>query len=52
VLYVNNIRSYYNILKWLTAGEDIEAIEEELMKEQHPEELEPETREEPATETA
>ncbi len=22
VLYVNNIRSYYNILKWLTAGEE------------------------------
>jgi hypothetical protein len=21
VLYVNNIRSYYNILKWLTANE-------------------------------
>jgi len=22
VLYVNNIRSYYNILKWLTANEE------------------------------
>lgn len=52
VLYVNNIRSYYNILKWLTAGEDIEAIEEELMKEQHPDELEPATRQKPPTETA
>ena len=31
VLYVNNIRSYYNILKWLTAsesGEDVEDPEE------------------------
>ncbi len=24
VLYVDNIRSYYNILKWLTANEDVE----------------------------
>ena len=24
VLYVNNIRSYYNILKWLTANEESE----------------------------
>jgi membrane-bound lytic murein transglycosylase F len=29
VLYVNNIRSYYNILKWLTANED-EPVPEEL----------------------
>ena len=27
VLYVNNIRSYYNILKWLTANEEAEKIE-------------------------
>jgi len=27
VLYVNNIRSYYNILKWLTANEELPAIE-------------------------
>ena len=27
VLYVNNIRQYYNILKWLTDNEDIEAAE-------------------------
>ena len=27
VLYVNNIRSYYNILKWLTAGEELEEAE-------------------------
>ncbi len=26
VLYVNNIRSYYNILKWLTASEEAEKI--------------------------
>jgi membrane-bound lytic murein transglycosylase F len=25
VLYVNNIRSYYNILKWLTANEEFES---------------------------
>ena len=33
VLYVNNIRSYYNILKWLTANEEQPAIEpgEELV---------------------
>ncbi len=30
VLYVNNIRSYYNILKWLTAGEE---SEDELIEE-------------------
>jgi membrane-bound lytic murein transglycosylase F len=28
VLYVNNIRSYYNILKWLTANEEMPAGEE------------------------
>jgi len=27
VLYVNNIRSYYNILKWLTANEETEEAE-------------------------
>jgi len=27
VLYVNNIRQYYNILKWLTDNEEIEAAE-------------------------
>ena len=27
VLYVNNIRSYYNILKWLTANEEPEEME-------------------------
>jgi membrane-bound lytic murein transglycosylase F len=41
VLYVNNIRSYYNILKWLTAGEEIEEAEPEV-------ELAPEVIEEPA----
>jgi membrane-bound lytic murein transglycosylase F len=31
VLYVNNIRSYYNILKWLTEGEEpLEENDEEL----------------------
>ena len=29
VLYVNNIRSYYNILKWLTANEEFEEAEGE-----------------------
>jgi membrane-bound lytic murein transglycosylase MltF len=28
VLYVNNIRSYYNILKWLTANEESEIPED------------------------
>lgn len=28
VLYVNNIRSYYNILKWLTANEEFEEAED------------------------
>ncbi len=27
VLYVDNVRAYYNILKWLTANEDIETPE-------------------------
>ncbi len=30
VLYVNNIRSYYNILKWLTADEEAEKVEPDL----------------------
>ena len=41
VLYVNNIRSYYNILKWLTAGEETEEAEPDV-------ELAPEVMEEPA----
>jgi hypothetical protein len=41
VLYVNNIRSYYNILKWLTAGEETEEPEPEV-------ELAPGSIEEPA----
>ena len=41
VLYVNNIRSYYNILKWLTANEETEEAEPEV-------ELVPEVIEEPA----
>ena len=28
VLYVNNIRAYYNILLWLTEKEDIEIVED------------------------
>ena len=28
MLYVNNIRSYYNILKWLTANEEPEMPED------------------------
>ncbi len=31
VLYVNNIRSYYNILKWLTENETIAEEEEEVV---------------------
>jgi membrane-bound lytic murein transglycosylase F len=27
VLYVNNIRNYYNILRWITANEDREGVE-------------------------
>ncbi|MDJ0699078.1 MAG: membrane-bound lytic murein transglycosylase MltF [Woeseiaceae bacterium] len=43
VLYVDNIRSYYNILKWLTAGEEsedelIEEVPIEAMPERKPEE--------------
>ena len=33
VLYVNNIRSYYNILKWLTANEESEIPDEEVPEE-------------------
>jgi len=30
VLYVNNIRNYYNIIRWLTGNEEIEEpLEEE-----------------------
>jgi membrane-bound lytic murein transglycosylase F len=32
VLYVNNIRSYYNILRWITGSEEGEPPEEELTK--------------------
>ena len=28
MLYVNNIRAYYNILKWLTANEEIPESDE------------------------
>ena len=34
VLYVNNIRSYYNILRWITASEPQEDIEEETEPEE------------------
>jgi membrane-bound lytic murein transglycosylase F len=38
VLYVNNIRSYYNILKWLTANEQAEIPEDmEILEEEAPE---------------
>lgn len=30
VLYVNNIRAYYNILQWLTENEEADAAEEEI----------------------
>jgi membrane-bound lytic murein transglycosylase F len=43
VLYVNNIRSYYNILKWLTANEEADTREFDI-----PEELEPSEPDEPA----
>ncbi len=33
VLYVNNIRSYYNILRWITASEPQEDVEEETAPE-------------------
>jgi len=36
VLYVNNIRSYYNIMKWLTANEEMDLREFDV-----PEDLEP-----------
>ena len=29
VLYVNNIRAYYNIIKWLTENEEQEEVTEE-----------------------
>jgi len=32
VLYVNNIRSYYNILRWITSGEEEDKPDEELTK--------------------
>jgi membrane-bound lytic murein transglycosylase F len=34
VLYVNNIRSYYNILRWITASEPQEDLEEETEPEE------------------
>jgi len=49
VLYVNNIRSYYNILKWLTAGEGPEDIEEAPVEDAAPPE---QTAEQQSTETA
>ena len=33
VLYVDNIRAYYNILKWLTANEEAEMREFEVPEE-------------------
>ena len=32
VLYVNNIRSYYNIMRWITGNEDSQETDEELTK--------------------
>ena len=32
VLYVNNIRSYYNIIKWITSNEEADEAEEEMTK--------------------
>ncbi len=43
VLYVNNIRSYYNILKWLTANEEADIREFDI-----PEKAEPIAPDEPA----
>jgi len=37
VLYVNNIRSYYNIIGWLTENEDVPESEEEIEEEAEPE---------------
>ena len=37
VLYVNNIRSYYNIIKWLTENEVVPDAEEETDEESEPE---------------
>ncbi len=34
MLYVNNIRSYYNMLRWITASEQQEDIEEETEPEE------------------
>jgi membrane-bound lytic murein transglycosylase F len=43
VLYVNNIRAYYNILQWLTANEEAEMREFDL-----PDDVAPQAAEEPA----
>jgi len=43
VLYVNNIRSYYNILQWLTANE-----EADLRKFEPPEDITEPPAEQPA----
>jgi membrane-bound lytic murein transglycosylase F len=37
VLYVNNIRSYYNIIKWLTENEEVPETEEDTDEETEPE---------------
>ena len=37
MLYVNNIRSYYNIIGWLTENEDDPESEEEAEEEAAPE---------------
>ncbi len=37
VLYVNNIRSYYNIIRWLTENEVVPDSEEETEAEAEPE---------------
>ena len=43
VLYVNNIRAYYNILQWLTANEEAELREFDV-----PDDIAPPVEEEPA----
>jgi membrane-bound lytic murein transglycosylase F len=43
VLYVNNIRAYFNILQWLTANEEAETRDFDL-----PEDIVPPAKEEPA----
>jgi membrane-bound lytic murein transglycosylase F len=48
VLYVNNIRSYYNILKWLTANEEQQDVEPR--EEQGIDEMPDIVEEEPETE--